>query len=91
MDKIERFVCATYGYDMVCDVNELRYHLFCKSKNVQCHQLPPTNDALAKHVKRDNFKAKIWKNILQCITDDPSPNHHCWIVTGGLISIDWVS
>ncbi|RMX55963.1 hypothetical protein pdam_00024645 [Pocillopora damicornis] len=46
LNKLERFVCALYNDHLCQSVNELRYKLFCKSKSLQSHQLPPTKEAL---------------------------------------------
>ncbi|CAC5416585.1 unnamed protein product [Mytilus coruscus] len=58
-------------------------------EEIHCHLLPPTKDAMLKHMKRANFQAKIWKSALEHNTV-PSPNNHGWIVKNNLISINWL-
>ena len=64
LNMLEQFVCAFYNGSKCNDVNELRYRLFCKSKNLQSHQLPPTKAALKNHLKRTNYQAFIWEHAL---------------------------
>ena len=54
--SVEAFVCAMYGKASFQSVNEWRYHLFC-TRTTQSSQLPPTKDALSKHVLRANYHA----------------------------------
>ncbi|CAC5416826.1 unnamed protein product [Mytilus coruscus] len=84
----ERFLCALYGYE-INNIDELRFRIFCNAKNIHCHLLPATKDAMLKHMKRANFQAKIWKSALEHNTV-PSPNNHGWIVKNDLISINWL-
>ncbi|CAH3031303.1 unnamed protein product, partial [Pocillopora meandrina] len=65
LNKLERFVCALYNDHLCQSVNELRYKLFCKSKSLQSHQLPPTKEALENHLMRANYQSFIWKHALQ--------------------------
>ena len=46
--KLERFVCQLYG-KASRNFNDLRYKLFF-IKGLQSQQLPPTRDALRKHI-----------------------------------------
>lgn len=62
----EAFVCEIYGRTGT-DVNELRYSLLCH-KNMETHRLPPTADALVKHVNRANYQAAIWRESLKTTT-----------------------
>ena len=59
--------CAVYSFPSISEINEERFTLFCKSKNIQCHQLPPTKDALQKRILRRNFQAAVWKRACQSI------------------------
>ncbi|CAC5376850.1 unnamed protein product [Mytilus coruscus] len=85
---LEWFLCAIYGYE-INNIDELRFKMFCNAKNIHCHLLPRTKDAMLKHMKRANFQAKIWKSALEHNTV-PSPNNHGWIVKNDLISINWL-
>lgn len=49
-DLCEEFNCSLYGKPGK-SVKEVRYSIFC-SRSSQCYQLPPTKDALRKHIKK---------------------------------------
>jgi hypothetical protein len=42
---VENVLCAVYAFPSIGDINEGPFLLFCKSKNIQCHQLLATIDA----------------------------------------------
>ena len=67
--SVEKFVCKMYGSNAT-DINDARYEAFCKAPSVQTHTLPPTRDALLKHIARANYQAKIWKDALISNQDD---------------------
>jgi len=71
--RVEELVCALYNKPGKC-MNYLRYTLFCKTTNMQSHQLPPTRGALDKHVQRANYQTFVWKNALEAnpTVHDPS-------------------
>lgn len=79
-DSYEAFVCRLYGCPSFTDINNLRYHLFCK-KTLQSNQLPPCKDSLIKHVQRANYQCYIWKRALECNPDIPSPDGNGWSVS----------
>ena len=89
---MERFVCALYNDPSCNDVNELRYKLFCKSKNLQSHQLPPTKEALTYmyHLKRANYQAFLWKHALETQTNQ-APDGHGWQMKEGQLEIQWTN
>ena len=89
---MERFVCALYNDPSCNDVNELRYKLFYKSKNLQSHQLPPTKEALTYmyHLKRANYQAFLWKHALETQTDQ-APDGHGWQMKEGQLEIYWTN
>ena len=62
--NVEHFVCALYNGSGEEGINEIRYKMFCKSKNMQSYQLPPTKAALKHHIKRANYQGCLWKNSL---------------------------
>ena len=70
-------------------MNEVRYS-FC-SRASQCHQLPPTKDALRKHVARASYQAAVWRRALVCDPNIPSPNMHEWNLKDGVLYVDWMS
>ena len=78
--KLEEVVCRLYNDNQCKLVNDLRYKMFCKGKNVQCHQLPPTSAALHYHLKRTNYQAFLWKKALQPRIDQ-EPVNHGWQLT----------
>ena len=63
--ECEVFTCALYNRQGT-SVNDLRYELFC-FKLPQCYYLPPTQDALRKHVSRACYQATIWRRVLRSI------------------------
>ena len=89
--KMERFICALYGPPEHSSVNDLRYDMFCL-KAAQCSQLPPTKDALQKHVLRANYQAAIWHRALCAMPEIPDPmDGHGWIEKDGEVCIDWMN
>ena len=82
------FVCALYG-GQKDTVNELRYLLFC-TKSMQDYQLPPTLDALRKHVSRTNCQCAIWKRALLPQPSVPSPVGKGWKITEDGLSVNWM-
>lgn len=89
IDGIERFLCSVYGFQLN-NINDVRFYLFCKAKNVQCHQLPPTKDALVKHIQRANYQTKIWKDALIANVCLPSPAKHGWNIKDNTLSVHWI-
>ena len=75
LNKIEQFVCALYNDHRCNSVNELRYNLFCKSKNQQSHQPPPAKVALKSQLRRANYQAFLWKNALETQMSQTSDGH----------------
>jgi hypothetical protein len=61
---VENLICA---FSSIGDINEVRFLCFVNNKNTQCHQLPPPQDALQKHLQRLNFQAAVWKRTCQSI------------------------
>ena len=87
--KVESFVCAVYGFPFN-DINEVRFIMFCKSKQIQCHQLPPTKDAFKRHVQRANFQAAVWKRAFLPNYVLPSLDSHGWIIENNVLCIQWM-
>ena len=57
----------------------------------QSMQLPPTQDALRKHVQRANYQAFVWKNALEAMPNITGPNGHGWIASrDGHLEVDWM-
>ena len=90
LNKLEQFVCALYNDHRCNSVNELRYKLFCKSKNQQSHQLPPTKAALKNHLRRANYQAYLWKHALETQMNQ-APDGHGWQLKDGQLEIYWTN
>lgn len=88
MLRLEQIVCKLYNEYHCDNVDEARYRLFCKGKNVQSQQLPPTSAALKQHLKRANYQAFIWRNALNPETES-SPHNHGWQIKDGHLQIVW--
>ena len=86
--KLEVVVCRLYNDNQCKLVNDLRYKMFCKGKNVQSHQLPPTSAALQYHLKRANYQALLWKKALQQRIHQ-EPVNHGWQLKEGRLEIVW--
>ena len=82
-------VCALYERSE-SDVNEVRYHLFCRAKQLQSHQLPPTKDAFEKHLSRANYVTGIWKCALEPYAKIPNPIGQGWKMSDGHLVIHWI-
>lgn len=88
LDQLERFVCFLYNDPKCENVNELRYKIFCKAKNLQSHQLPPSRSALVNHLKRANFQAYLWKHALDQ-NINKTPNGQGWQIKHDRLEIHW--
>ena len=86
--RLEEGVCRLYNDNLCKQVNDLRYKMFCKGKNVQSHQLPPTSAALHYHLKRANYQAFLWKKALQPRIEQ-EPVNHGWQLNEGRLEIVW--
>ena len=89
LSSCERSVCALYGKPGQ-SVDDLRYQYFC-NRRTQSHQLPPTADALRKHVIRANYQAYIWKHSLEPQLSVSNPGGNGWLIQEGVLLIDWMS
>ena len=91
MKIIEKFVCGMYG-GKIDSVDEMRYHLYCKSGGkLGCEYLPPCRDVLILHTKRANYQAMIWRQSLTQYQQDMNPQQHGWIVDeDGDLDIHWM-
>ena len=87
--KVESFVSTLYSGNDKDGVNEVRYKMFCRSKNIQSYQLPPTKSALTEHIKRTNYQTYLWKNALESSIEDLQPDGQGWHLTGGQLELFW--
>ena len=88
VDACERLVYLLYGIDYN-DVNDGRYQVFL-TKGAQSHLLPPTRDALYKHLLLANYQARIWRNALEEMAEIPTPHGHGRLLNDGALTIDWM-
>ena len=79
MNACERLACLLYGIDHN-DVNDVGYQLF-STRGAQSHLLPPTRDALLKHLLRANYQARIWRNAREGMAEILTPQGHGSMVT----------
>ena len=86
--KLEEVVCRVYNDNQCKLVNDLRYKIFCKGKNVQSHQLLPTSAALRYNLKQANYQAFLWNKALQPRIDQ-EPVNHGWQLKERCLEIVW--
>ncbi|KAL9975996.1 hypothetical protein ACROYT_G013225 [Oculina patagonica] len=86
--RLQEVVCMLYNDTRCKLVNDLRNKMFCKGKNVQSHQLPPTSAALRYHLKRANYQVFLWKKALQPGIEQ-EPVSHGWKLKEGRHEIVW--
>lgn len=81
---MESFVCRMYAPSSnVCDVNDLRYLLFCtKRGEMESSLLPPCRDCLQMHIQRANYQAAVWRHCLEGQPGIPEPSKHRWKTVG---------
>ena len=60
------------------NINETRYRTFCTENTPHLHQLLPTYDELAQHIKRSNYQPYVWKGALETNLDIQSSTGHDW-------------
>ena len=87
--RLEKVVCKLYNEHQCDRVDELRYKMFCKGKNVHSHQLPPTRASLENHLKRANYQAYIWKSALDSQSPEIGPQNQGWQLRDGQLEIVW--
>ena len=63
--------------------------MFCKGKNVQSRQLPPTRTSLENQVKHAIYQAYIWKCVLDPQSPDIGPENQGWKLRDGQFEIVW--
>lgn len=93
-EELELLVCRMYAQSSdVCDVNDLRYLLFCtKSSEMQSSPLPPFRDCLQMHIHREDYQAAVWRQCLEGQPDIPEPSGHGWKTDDkGMLLIDSVN
>ena len=87
--KLEKEVFKLYNQHQCDHVDELNCKIFCKGKNVQSHQLPPTRASVENHLKRANYQAYIWKCALDPQSPDTGPENQGWQLRAGQLEIVW--
>ena len=76
--KIEKLICHFYEMPDETNINETRYRTFCIENTPHLHQLLPTKDELAQHIKRSNYQPYVWKEALETNLDIQSSTGHDW-------------
>ena len=84
LEGIEMLVCHLYGQQNCKDVNAARYNAFLLGATAE-QQLPPTKDALTKHVMRANYQAAIWRRSLDQDQYMPNPDGYGWSMKDGML------
>jgi hypothetical protein len=77
----ESFVCKIYGCSDMTSVNEARAHLFTKGNKPE--KLPPTSDALNKHIQRSHYQALVWRQAAVQYPELPKPETMGWTLVDG--------
>ena len=83
----ERLLCLFIV--LITMMNDIRYQLF-STKGTQLHLLPPTRDALYKHLLRANYQARIWRNALKGMAEIRTLQGHGWLSKDGALTIEWM-
>ena len=84
--QMEAFTCLLYGGKEVSCVNDFRYNkirgnccstgeTFDASKNIDLGALPPCRNCLREHLKRVNYRVRIWKRTHIAKPVYPEPTH----------------
>ncbi|XP_065193404.1 uncharacterized protein LOC135825157 [Sycon ciliatum] len=86
----EVFLARLYGCASLSNINDVRFELLRNNSSTP-QNMPPSRDALRKHVLRANYQAVVWRLALQPSPEIPSPDGNGWRVSdqGGL-SIVWM-
>ena len=61
----------------------------CFARDSHQFPLPPTKDALRKHIDRSNYQAALWKYALTPEVQIPSPDGHGWVISDHSLIIVW--
>ena len=65
---IEKFICAAYGNQdkfHIQEVNQLRYLIFCQLPDNNLRKLPPSKEALRRHILRSTYVGGwVWGSVL---------------------------
>lgn len=91
INNLESFVCTLYNGIGSDNINETRYNMFCKRRDLQSHQLPPTRAALAFHITRANYQCYLWKNALKAIIPGQNPEGQGWRLADGQLEVVWTN
>ena len=70
-------------------VNETRYKMFGRSKNIQSYQLPPTKSALTERIKRVIYQVYLWKSALESSVEGLQPGDQGWQLKSEKLELFW--
>ena len=87
---IEKFICHMYSYEKCESVNQVRLKIFVKGKS-SLNGLPPTQDALHKHIARAHYQSLVWRQSLVASQKLPSPTITGWKEVNGELVPDLLS
>eukprot|EP00112_Aurelia_sp_Birch-Aquarium-sp1_P003088 Seg1345.17 transcript_id=Seg1345.17/GoldUCD/mRNA.D3Y31 product="hypothetical protein" protein_id=Seg1345.17/GoldUCD/D3Y31 len=78
---LKKIICAIFGEKRLNSVNDARRKIFWekmeKNKKIaDLSLLPPSQSSLAKHSRRSNYIAFMWKNSHGPMRDFESPTYH---------------
>ena len=99
MVDLEHFVCAMYGHVRYHVVNKLRYDMFvekCQLESLDANKgadlslLPLCRQALRMHIKRVNYKVRVWKDSHVQNPKIPSLLKHGWTMVSNKVEPQWV-
>eukprot|EP00794_Sanderia_malayensis_P020850 gene20850-biopygen15376 len=92
LQELEKFVCVIFGEARLDSVNDARKKIFWerfenKKKIVDLSLLPPCQSSLAKHSRRSNYIAYMWRSAYRPMMNLDTPTNHGWLPD---LSIDWI-
>ena len=91
MEVIQRFVILMYDMTSpLTSINECRRILYTK-KDRAIENIPPTENALAQHVKRALLQSYIWTSCLTLNLPNVEFNDWGWKVEGNSLSPRWMT
>jgi hypothetical protein len=80
----EEFVCRLYTNEPFHSINDVRVRIFVQGK-ISLDALPPTKDALDKHIARANFQCLVWRQAIVPIQELPCPSSCGWSRKNGTL------
>ena len=90
--SLTKFTCHLYGEKQHTSIDDARRGIFWRTfardeKVIDLSLLPPCMSSLAKHIKRANFVARIWRQASTPIMQQDDHQLHGWNED---LSVDWI-